>query len=67
MAARRAIGRRVQDQRMRKDFTQEKLAERAGIDRSTVQRLEAGTSDAKISHLLRVARALDIHVTDFLD
>lgn len=51
---------------MDRNFTQEELAGLSGIDRSTIQRLEAGSSDAKISHLLRIARALNVHVTDLL-
>ncbi|MFG3476496.1 MULTISPECIES: helix-turn-helix domain-containing protein [Streptomyces] len=47
------------------DLTQERLAHRAGIDRSTVQRIEAG-EEMKISHLLLIARELRIHVADLL-
>lgn len=46
-------------------MTQETLAHEAGIDRSTVQRMEAG-SEMKLSHLLLVAHALRMHVTDLL-
>ncbi|MFJ8923809.1 helix-turn-helix domain-containing protein [Streptomyces sp. NPDC102415] len=63
--ARRAIGDRVRVQRMHLDFTQEKLAELAEVDRSTVQRIEYG-EEAKISHLLRVAKALRVHVSYLL-
>ncbi|GAA3378780.1 hypothetical protein GCM10020367_59680 [Streptomyces sannanensis] len=63
--ARRALGDRIRDTRMWRDMTQEELAEQAGIDRSTVQRLEAG-ADAKVSHLLRIALTLNIPVTDLL-
>ncbi|MGW0780281.1 helix-turn-helix domain-containing protein [Streptomyces sp. NPDC002913] len=50
---------------MRLDLTQEACAELAGIDRSTLQRIEYG-EEAKISHLLRVAQALRVHVTYLL-
>ncbi|MFF6966355.1 helix-turn-helix domain-containing protein [Streptomyces anthocyanicus] len=46
-------------------MTQEILAYEAGIDRSTVQRMEGG-SEMKLSHLLHVAAALRVHVTDLL-
>jgi transcriptional regulator with XRE-family HTH domain len=56
----RTLGARIQAQRLHKNLTQEKLAERAGVDRSTVQRIEGGYTDPKFSHLLRIAEALDM-------
>ncbi|SCE58543.1 Helix-turn-helix [Streptomyces sp. Termitarium-T10T-6] len=64
--ARRAIGDRVRVRRMDLDMTQERLAEAAKIDRSTLQRMEYG-EESKISHLMLVARALRVHVRDLLD
>ncbi len=63
--ARRAIGDRVRVQRMHLNLTQERLAELAGVDRSTVQRIEYG-GEAKISHLLLIARELRVHVSYLL-
>ncbi|MET7924699.1 helix-turn-helix transcriptional regulator [Streptomyces sp. NPDC005349] len=64
--ARRALGDRVRVRRLHQDLTQERLAELTDIDRSTIQRIEGGYNDAKISQLLRIAHALRIHVTDLL-
>lgn len=64
--ARRALGVRIQAARVRADLTQEKLAEATGIARSTLQRIEAGTNDAKISHLLLIARAVGTPLRDLL-
>ncbi|WP_406328491.1 helix-turn-helix domain-containing protein [Streptomyces sp. NBC_01617] len=50
---------------MHLDLTQERLAELTGIDRSTIQRIEYG-GEAKISHLLLIARELRVHVTYLL-
>ncbi|MCX5158055.1 helix-turn-helix domain-containing protein [Streptomyces sp. NBC_00264] len=63
--ARRAIGDRVRIQRLHLDITQERLAALTGIDRSTIQRIEYG-EEAKISHLLLIARELRVHVTYLL-
>lgn len=63
--ARRAIGDRTRVQRLHLNFTQERLAELTGIDRSTIQRIEYG-EESKISHLLLIARALRVHVKDLL-
>ncbi|MFF0166873.1 helix-turn-helix domain-containing protein [Streptomyces prasinus] len=46
-------------------MTQESLARESGLDRSTIQRMEAG-AEMKLSHLLLVAHALRVHVTDLL-
>ncbi|MFJ2399882.1 helix-turn-helix domain-containing protein [Streptomyces xanthochromogenes] len=56
--ARQRLGRRIRDARMDADLTQEELAERAQIDRSTIQRIELGQNDARYSHLLLIAEAL---------
>jgi transcriptional regulator with XRE-family HTH domain len=64
---RRAIGRQIQHERMRANLTQLQLVEAAGVDRITLQRIEAGTTDARLSWLLRIARALDIPLSDLVD
>ncbi|WP_265561030.1 helix-turn-helix domain-containing protein [Streptomyces hygroscopicus] len=46
-------------------MTQESLAYASGLDRSTIQRMEAG-HEMKLSHLLLVAHALRVHVVDLL-
>jgi transcriptional regulator with XRE-family HTH domain len=63
--ARRATGDRIRIRRLRQNMTQETLAYISGLDRSTIQRMEAG-SEMKLSHLLLVAEALRLHVTDLL-
>ncbi|MBA2951972.1 helix-turn-helix domain-containing protein [Streptomyces himalayensis] len=65
--ARRALGARIAARRMYQNLTQERLAEAVGIDRSTLQRIEGGYSDAKISHLLLIAHALDIRLAELLE
>ena len=63
--ARRAVGDRIRVRRLHLNLTQESLAYDSGLDRSTIQRMEAG-SEMKLSHLLLVAHSLRIHVTDLL-
>lgn len=48
------------------NLTQEALAERAGISRDTVQRIEHATNNPRLSDLLRVARALETKLADLL-
>lgn len=63
--ARRAVGDRIRVRRLHQNMTQETLAVNAGIDRSSVQRMEAGR-EMKLSHILLVAHALRVHPTDLL-
>ncbi|MFF8589901.1 helix-turn-helix domain-containing protein [Streptomyces sp. NPDC015220] len=63
--ARRAAGDRIRVRRLHQNMTQESLAYASGVDRSTIQRMEAG-QEMKLSHILAVAHALRVHVTDLL-
>jgi transcriptional regulator with XRE-family HTH domain len=63
--ARQAVGDRIRVRRLHQNMTQESLAHHSGIDRSTIQRMEAG-HEMKLSNLLLVAHALRVHVTDLL-
>jgi len=62
----RTVASRVRGRRLDDDLTQFELAERAGVDERTVQRVEAGRYDIKLSYLLRIAHALNVHITDLL-
>ncbi|MEU4168834.1 helix-turn-helix transcriptional regulator [Streptomyces sp. NPDC026665] len=64
---RRDLGDRVRRLRLNADHTQESFAELTGIDRRTLQRIEAGTSDPRYSDLLRIAAALDQRVSVLVD
>ncbi|WP_411102416.1 helix-turn-helix transcriptional regulator [Streptomyces sp. cmx-4-9] len=64
--ARIDLGNRIRDARLQADLTQEKLAELAGVDRTTIQNAEGGKVDPKFSLLLRIARALRQPVRDLM-
>lgn len=63
---RRAIGDRVREQHEHANLTQARLEHLAGIKRLTIQRIESGATDARVGWFLRIARALDVHVTELL-
>jgi transcriptional regulator with XRE-family HTH domain len=63
---RKRLGASVKRLRVAAKLTQAELAERAGVEPRTVQRLEAGVS-ARLSTLVVVARALDVGVGAFFD
>lgn len=65
--ARRRVGDRIRVRRLYKNMTQERLIELTGISRNTLQRIESGETDAKVSHLLRIASALDMLPRELLD
>lgn len=63
---RRVIGARIRDRRMWANLTQERLAEYIGVDRRTIQRIEAGISDPTLTGLLLISDALDTPLTVLL-
>lgn len=64
--AQKAVGDRIRVRRLHLGMTQDHLAEAIGIDRRTLQRIEYGANDARVSHLLRIAKALRVHPKDLL-
>lgn len=52
------LGERLRGERLRRNLTQQQLAEDAGVGRMTVQRLEDGESGS-LASLIRILRALD--------
>lgn len=64
--ARSRAGQRIHARRMHQNVTQERLRELTGISVDTIQRIEGGHSDAKLSQLHLIARALGVHVTELL-
>ncbi len=58
---RRAVGQRVRDGRLRANLTQETLADRSGVGRNTLQRIERGDPEApRLGALWRLARTLGV-------
>jgi putative transcriptional regulator len=57
---RQELGARLRSARLRRNLTQEQLAEDAGIGRVTLQRLEEGKVNATLAVLTKLLRALDL-------
>lgn len=53
------LGARLAQRRLELGFSQADLAKQAGVSKSTVQRMEAGTS-TQFSNLIRIFRVLDL-------
>lgn len=60
MEARRIVGWNVRRIRVAKAVTIEELADRAGVDASTIARIERGTINTSIGAVEKIARALDV-------
>lgn len=63
---RRTVANRVRGARLDRNLTQEELAHLAGIDRSTIQRIESANWEVKLSSLSRIAHALGVSIVALL-
>jgi transcriptional regulator with XRE-family HTH domain len=52
------LGDRLRDLRKKRDWTQEELAEHAGVDPRFYQDVEAGKADIGVKYLAKIYRAL---------
>jgi DNA-binding XRE family transcriptional regulator len=57
---RRAVGLRIREVREELTWSQERLAERADLDRVTVVRIETGVASPRLDHLFLIADALGV-------
>jgi len=57
---------RVKEWRERRGLTQEQLAEKAGISRGFLARLETARHDPKLSTLEKIAKALKVDIAKLL-
>ncbi|WP_088312449.1 helix-turn-helix domain-containing protein [Kineosporia sp. R_H_3] len=60
------VGRRVRAARTAKSWTLDRLAEQSGVSRRMIVNVEAGSSNASIAILLRLARALNISLAELV-
>jgi transcriptional regulator with XRE-family HTH domain len=55
-----AIGKRLYEARIKRDLTMDQLAAKAGINQSTISKLERGINEPGAANVERLALALDI-------
>ncbi|MFI6274328.1 helix-turn-helix domain-containing protein [Streptomyces sp. NPDC050988] len=60
------MGRQLQAERMRQDLTQESVFLAAGINRATLQNIEAGRGNPTIITLLRIAHVLGVPLAELV-
>ncbi|MEU0807363.1 helix-turn-helix transcriptional regulator [Streptomyces sp. NPDC005970] len=66
LARRRAVGDRIRKLRTWRNLTQEKLAERAGMDRQAVNRIELGHQAPGLDTLIRIAEVLEVPLAELV-
>lgn len=63
--SKKALGRFIQEARIKASLTQEALASKAGLTRATIADIEKGSANPTFEGLSRIADALGLKVTDF--
>lgn len=61
------LGNKIRYERMRKDLSQEELAELANINMRSVSTIECGITDIKFTTLTKIAEALGVETTSLID
>lgn len=64
---RRLLGEAVRAKRKETEFSQEKLAEKAGLSTVFISRIERGVESPSVDNLLKIAKALGVRVSDLVD
>ncbi len=64
---REAVGRNIKLARIKKNMTQEQLAERADISASYVSAIERGKQSVSLEYVNRIAEALNVPVSELLN
>ena len=59
------FGQRVKDLRKKKGLTQEQLAEKAKIDHSYLNAIEAGKKNPSLKRIAKLARVLEVSLPEF--
>lgn len=54
------LGKRIKTQRLKKHFTQEKLAEIVDVNTSTISHIERATTKVSLPSLIKIANTLDV-------
>lgn len=66
-ADRQRIGNHIRHLREAADLTQPQLVALSGIDRRTLQRIERGETDTRLSRLQSLARGLGLPLSELVD
>lgn len=59
------LGLKIRYERMKKNLSQEDLAELVGLSPTSISSIETGISNLKFLSLYKIAKALDLNLGDF--
>ncbi len=60
------LGRNIKAERVRKGYTQESFAEKAGVSREYISRIERGQENMSILKILNLSEILDTDIKNLL-
>jgi transcriptional regulator with XRE-family HTH domain len=61
------FGQKIKFERIKRNWSQEQLAEISNISIHGISNIETGKTDVKYSNILRLAKAFDMRACDLLD
>ena len=62
----KALGKRIKELRSQQSLTQEDLADRSGLFRTYMSRIESGQANPTLSMLCQIAEAFDVELRELL-
>ncbi len=66
LTARKKIGNKIKEIRIKKGLSREELAFRAGVSGSYIGMIERAEYDFKISKLINIAKRLDVSISELV-
>ncbi|MBL7683653.1 MAG: helix-turn-helix transcriptional regulator [Flavipsychrobacter sp.] len=63
----KAFGKKLREVRLDKGFTQEELANECDFPPSQISRIETGSINTSISHIIKIAQVLKVKLKDLMD
>ena len=61
------LGNKIRLERLKREFSQEQLAEKANLSLRTISDIERGITDIRYTNLLQIALAFDLTMSELLD
>lgn len=61
------LGQKIRYERIKKNLSQDDLADLVGLSKQSISALETGVSNLKFTNLYNIAKALNLDLGDFSD
>ena len=63
----KSFGKRVQMERIKQNFSQEELAEKAGVHRTYIGMIERAEKNITLQNIEKIAKALNLQIKDLFN